>query len=346
MKEARENWVTARRAILRKPIDRIGYGGYLKLACRFPDFIDYVESVCREFRELYENIKGTESFCQKRVAVLNCWGKMRSWGCHMVHHALYQKQNYSYAGVIEALSGAPFDVVFLSFDDIREDPRVLEGIDVILNIGDGDTAHTGGDIWEDAEISSLIRRFIYEGGGFIGIGEPSGHQYQGRYIQLAAALGVEKETGFTLGYDKYNWEEDRGHFILEDCAGEVDFGEGKRSMYALEGTRILVQRDREVQMAVNEYGKGRTVYISGLPYSFENSRILYRAVLWSSRSEGQLRQWFSDNCNVDVHAYVKNGKFCVVNNTYEPQSTVVYKGDGESFALDLKANEIRWYNIG
>ncbi len=26
----------------------------------------------------------------------------------MVHHALYQKQNYSYAGIIEALSGAPF----------------------------------------------------------------------------------------------------------------------------------------------------------------------------------------------------------------------------------------------
>ena len=32
VKEAKENWVTARRAILRKPIDRIGYGGYLKLA--------------------------------------------------------------------------------------------------------------------------------------------------------------------------------------------------------------------------------------------------------------------------------------------------------------------------
>ncbi len=345
VKEARENWVTARRAILRKPIDRIGYGGYLKLACRFPDFIDYVESVCREFRELYENIKGAESFCQKRVAVLNCWGKMRSWGCHMVHHALYQKQNYSYAGVIEALSGAPFDVVFLSFDDILENPRVLEDIDVILNIGDGDTAHTGGGIWENAEVSSAIRRFIYSGGGFIGVGEPSGHQYQGHFIQLASALGVEKETGFTLGYDKYNWEEDRRHFILEDSEGEVNFGEGKKSMYALEGTKILIQRDKEVQMAVNEYGKGRTVYISGLPYSFENSRILYRAVLWSCHSEGQLRQWFSDNYNVDVHAYVKNGKFCVVNNTYEPQSTVVYMGDGESFPLDLGANEIKWYNI-
>ena len=180
VKEARENWVTARRAILRKPIDRIGYGGYLKLACQFPEFVDYVESVCREFRELYDNIRGTEAFCHKRVAVLNCWGAMRSWGCHMVHHALYQKQNYSYAGVIEALSGAPFDVSFLSFDQIRENPRILDEIDVLINVGDGDTAHTGGAVWEDAQVSSAIRRFIFRGGGFIGVGEPSGHAYQGR----------------------------------------------------------------------------------------------------------------------------------------------------------------------
>lgn len=263
----------------------------------------------------------------------------------MVHHALYQKQNYSYAGVIEALSGAPFDVTFLSFDDIRENPEILREIDVLVNVGDGDTAHTGGKVWEDAVISSALRRFIHEGGGFIGIGEPTGHQYQGRYIQLSSALGVEKETGYTLGYDKYNWEEHRDHFILKDCKGEVDFGEGKKNMYALPETEILVQRDREVQMAVNAYGAGRCVYMAGLPYSFENSRILYRAVLWSSHSEDMLQQWFSDNYNVDVHAYVKNGKFCVVNNTYEPQSTMVYRGDGGSFPLNLRANEIRWYEI-
>ena len=350
LKEAKENWVTARRAILRKPIDRIGYGGYLKLACRFPEFIDYVEGVCNEFRELYENIKGTEGLCYKKAAVLNCWSgncwvRMRSWGCHMVHHALYQKQNYSYAGVIEALSGAPYEVVFLSFDEIRENPEVLKDIDVLINVGDGDTAHTGGYVWEDPAIAAAIHRFIYNGGGFIGVGEPSGHQYQGRYIQLASALGIEKETGFTFGYDKYNWEEHRDHFILEDCPGEVEFGEGKKCMYALEGARILVQREKEVQMAVNTFGQGRTVYISGLPYSFENSRILHRAILWSTGSEDLLKSWFSENYNVDVHAYVKNGKFCVVNNTYEPQSTVVYKGDGSSFPLDLEANEIQWYEI-
>ncbi len=345
VREAKENWVTARRAILRKPIDRIGYGGYLKLACEFPEFIDYVQSVCEEFRELYENIRGTTPFCFKTVAVLNAWGRARSWGCHMVHHALYQKQNYSYAGVIEALSGAPFDVKFISFDDIKADPSVLDGIDVLINVGGGDTAHTGGVWWEDADISSAVKRFVYNGGGLIGVGEPSGHQYQGRYIQLAQVLGVEKETGFTLGYDKYNWDEHPGHFILADCGGEPDFGEGQKNMYALEGTEILVQHEREVQMAVNSFGSGRAVYISGLPYSFSNSRVLHRAILWSSHGEDELLTWFSSNCNVEVHAYPRNGKYCVVNNTYEPQSTTVYRGDGSSFGLDLEANEIRWYEL-
>ena len=345
VKEAKINWVTARRAILRNPIDRIGYGGYLKLALEFPDFIDYVESVCNEFRELYENARGTEPYCVKTVAVLNCWGKIRSWGCHMVHHALYQKQNYSYAGVIEALSGAAFDVRFISFDDIRADEHILDDVDVIINVGDGDTAHTGGREWEDADLTSRIREFIYNGGGLIGVGEPSGHQYQGHYFQLANVLGVEKETGFTLNYDKYNWEEHGDHFILADITESVDFGEGKKNIYALETAEILAQHDKEVQMAVNSFGKGRAVYISGLPYSFENSRILYRSILWSTHSEKELYKWFSTNVHVEIHAYVKNGKYCVVNNTYEPQDTVVYRGDGTSFELHMEANEIRWYGM-
>ncbi|WP_124040233.1 1,3-beta-galactosyl-N-acetylhexosamine phosphorylase [Neoactinobaculum massilliense] len=377
VKEARENWVTARRAILRSPIDRIGYGGYLKLAYEFPDFVAYVESVAGEFRELYANIKGAKPFSFKRVAVLNSWGKMRSWGAHMVHHALYQKQNYSYAGVIEALSGAPFDVRFISFDDVVASPSALEDVDVIINVGDADTAHTGGAVWEDPAVSSAIKRFVHNGGGLIGVGEPGGHQYQGRFLQLAAPLGVEKETGFTLNYDKYNWEEHRDHFILADCqggdgsdttvgasaagadggagavgdfgpqvvAGGVNFGEGKKSIYALEGTDVLIQKDREVQMAANQYGRGRGVYISGLPYSALNSRVLYRAILWAAGAENELHTWFSTNVNVEVHAYLESGKYCVVNNTYEPQSTTVYRGDGSSFPLDLDASEIRWFGI-
>lgn len=350
VREAKTNWVTARRAILRKPIDRIGYGGYLKLALDFPDFVSYIESVCNEFRTLYQNVKGTTPYCVKTVAVLNCWGKMRAWGNHMVHHALYYKQNYSYAGIIEALSGAPFDVKFISFQDIKDDSTILNSIDVILNVGDADTAYTGGEWWCDVDITTAIKRFIYEGGGFIGVGEPTAHQANGRFFSLANVLGVEEERGFTLGYDKYNWDENE-HFITKDCKvgadGKriIDFGEGKKNIFALEGTTVLRQVEKEVQLAVNEFGKGRAVYISGLPYSFENSRLLYRAILWSASSEGTLHRWYSENYNVEVHAYVQNKKYCVVNNTYEQQSTVIYRGDGSSFALKLEENEIKWYEI-
>lgn len=344
VKEAKVNWVTARRAILRKPIDRIGYGGYLKLALKFPDFIDYVQSVCGEFRVLYENIKGTSPYCVKNVAVLNCWGKMRAWGNHMVHHALYYKQNYSYAGIIETLSGAPFDVRFISFEDIKENEHILDGIDVIINVGDAYTAYSGGENWKDETIVTAVKRFIYEGGGFIGVGEPTAYQWEGRFFQLANVLGVERENGFNLNKDKYNWDE-HDHFITEDCKGEIDFGEGKKNIYALDDTVILKQTEKEVQLAVNEFGQGRSVYISGLPYSFENSRLFYRAVMWASHDEENLHKWFSTNYNVEVHAYVKNGKYCVVNNTYESQSTTVYRGDGTSFSVDLDANEIIWYEI-
>ena len=343
--EARDNWLTARRAILRKPIDRIGYGGYLKLACQFPEFLDYVESVCNEFRQLYQNIQGGRPVCLKRVAVLNCWGKARSWGCHMVHHALYQKENYSYAGVIEALSGAPFDVAFISFEDIGKQPDLLNSLDVLICVGDGDTAHTGGRWWENPQVASAIRGFVLGGGGFIGVGEPSGHQYQGHYFQLASVLGVEKETGFTLGYGKFNQQEHPEHFLLEDASEPVNFGEGKKGVYALEGTQVLIKRDGDVQLSVNDAGKGRAVYVSGLPYSPQNARLMHRAVMWASHAEEELRRWFSENPAVDVHAYEGSRKYCVVNNSAEAQSTTVYRGDGSSFPLELTPGGIEWFDM-
>ena len=353
--EAKTNWVTARRAILRSPIQRIGYGGYLKLALQFPDFVDYIESVCDEFRTLYDNIQGVTPYCVKKVAVLNCWGKMRAWGNHMVHHGLYYRQNYSYFGVIEALSGAPFDVAFISFEDIKSDPHFLDPFDVILNVGDADTAQTGGAYWCDEEIVTRVKAFVYNGGGFIGVGEPAAHQWQGKFFQLDDILGVEEENGFALNTDRYNTTAHPDHFILADTNGDVDFGEGKKNIVALEGARVLLQNETElpfavrngceVQMAVKEFGKGRGVYISGLPYRFKNSRVLYRAVLWAASAEAELHKWFSTNYNVEVHAYVKNGKYCVVNNTYEPQDTTVYVGDGSGFDLHLESNEIKWYQI-
>ena len=342
VKEAKENWVTARRAILRKPIDRIGYGGYLKLALDFPEFVDYVESVCNEFRELYENIKGTTPYCVKRVAVLNCWGKMRAWGCHMVHHALYYKQNYSYAGVIEMLSGAPFDVKFISFEDIKKDPALLDSLDVIINVGDADTAHTGGIWWEDPEISSAIRRFVWNGGGFIGVGEPTACQHQGRYFQLSDVMGVDREMGFSLSTDKYNTC-DPHHFILEDIDTAVDFGEGTSRIYAQgKHYQILAQDGEYSQLVVNEYGKGHSVYFAGLPYSPQNCRILLRAIYYAAGMPEEMKHYYVTNVDTEVTVFPETKRIAVINNADAEEKTDLYIKGHLIDSLTLAPREMRW----
>jgi len=344
VKEAMKNWITARRAILRVPVDRIGYGGYLKLTLDFPDFIDYTKSLCEEFRELYKNIKGCKAYSIKKVAILSSWGRYKAWGNHMVHHAIYHKENEAYAGVIESLSGAPFDVSFISFDDIIENNDILKNFDVIINIGDAQTGQCGGRYWKDELILSTIREFICNGGGFIGIGEPSGYPYQGRILQLAAQLGVELENGFTLGRGKYNTEV-KSHFITEGIDGDIDFGDREHQIYALEGTDILAKKGKFVELSAKECESGRCVYISGLPYSLKNTRLLYRAILWASHGEEDIYKWFSSNENVEVNAYLENNKLCAVNNTYSEQESIIYRGDKSSFHIKLAPNEIKWFEI-
>ncbi|RYD72133.1 MAG: 1,3-beta-galactosyl-N-acetylhexosamine phosphorylase, partial [Verrucomicrobiaceae bacterium] len=59
--ESISNWIKIRRALLRKPVDRLGYGGYLSLALKFPDFVEHVGELCEEFRSFRDNSGGGES---------------------------------------------------------------------------------------------------------------------------------------------------------------------------------------------------------------------------------------------------------------------------------------------
>ncbi len=343
--EARDNWLTARRAIMRKPVDRIGYGGYLSLAYKFPKFVDYVEGVCNEFREIYETINGNKPYCGLKVAVLNCWGKLRTWQTHMVAHALWYKQIYTYLGVIESLSGMSVDVSFISFDDIKEN-GVPEGIDVIINAGDAGTAFSGGDKWVDEEIITKIRKWIFEGGGFIGIGEPSAFLTGGHYFQLADAFGVDKELGFSLSSDKYFTKELDSHFITEDLFEEIDFGEDQKNIYSLnDNTEIIKYTNGNLLMAANKYGKGRTVYIAGLPYSIQNTRILTRACYYAANKEEEMKKWYADNPYCEVSAYLDSNRYAVINNSNEKQVSNIYDGKGNSMTLELAPTEIKWIDI-
>ena len=341
VKEAKVNWVTARRAILRSPIQRIGYGGYLKLASNWPGFIDEIQNVVTQFREIHENMQGTASYVAPfKVAILNCWGSQRRWMSNQVHHAIWHRETYSAEGVLECLSGMPFEVEFISFDDVRN--GIPEEIKVIINVGDAYTAFSGAENWIDEKVLTNIRRFVDQGGGFIGVGEPTAYQYQGRYFQLSDVLGVDREMCFSLSTDKYN-EKNDDHFILEDIEGALDFGEGTSRVYAQGGHYQILAMDGEYsQLVVNEYGRGHSVYFAGLPYSPQNCRLLLRAIYYAAGMEQEMKRYYVTNVDTEVTVFQKTGKIAVINNSAQAQHTELYIKGKCAYVLDLKPGEMRW----
>lgn len=341
-KEAVENWVKARRALLRKPLDRIGYGGYLSLAYKFKDFIEYIAKVADEFRDIHAKIYGIEPRSVCKLAILNSWGKLRGFGAWTVAHGIWYKSSYSYQGILEALSGMDMDVSFINFDDVRNGE--LKNYDVLINAGDAYTSYSGGINWADDQVISKIREFVYEGGGFIGIGEPTAIQRNGKFFQLRDVLGIDKEKGFSLGSDKYFTEKIDKHFILEDVVSDIDYGEDVENIYSLsENTQILDYFNHEVHMATNEYGKGRSFYMTGMPYSLQNSRILKRAIHYVSHKEDELKKYFADDLRVEVSSYPEKGLYVAVNNSLEDVKTNIYDGDGKKREIVLKASESIWF---
>ena len=342
--EARDNWMKARRAILRSPLDRIGYGGYLKLAAEWPGFIDEVGHVVNEFRKIHENMQQTKSYVAPfKVAVLNCWGELRRWMANQVHHAIWHREIYSYVGVLECLSGMPFDVEFIDFDDVRN--GIPEGIGVIINAGDAYTSFSGAENWKDERVVTAIREFVDNGGGLIGVGEPTACQHQGRFFQLSDVLGVDRELGFSLSTDKYNELDDR-HFILEDIEGKIDFGEGKSRIYAQgENYQILNQDGKYSRLVVNGYGKGKGVYFAGLPYSPQNCRILLRAIYYAAGMEEEMKKYYVTNVDTEVTVFEETGKIAVINNSREARHTDLYIQGRLAYSLDLEPMEMRWVDM-
>ncbi len=348
--ELNRNWVTARRAMMRKPLDRMGFGGYLSLAAKFPKFIDRVTELCDEFRAICDAAGNAKPYAGATVAILNAWGSLRSWQSHMVAHELWYQQIYSYQGILEALSGLAVNVKFISFDDIKKQ-GIDEDIDVIINVGAEGTAYSGGENWKDEKLVATVRKWVADGHGFIGVGQPTACLQSGKSFVLSDVLGVDEEKGFTLSEDKYNIEK-KAHFITEDIKGEIDYGEGTKNIYALPKTDVLDIKfsDRfvrkvnvgEVNLAANEYVHGRGVYIAGLPYSVQNARLLYRAIFWAASKEADMYKAFSANPYVECNYYPESKKYALVNNTDKEQNTVFYDIEGKEKSITVGINQIIW----
>ena len=93
-------------------------------------------------------------------------------------------------------------------------------------------------------------------------------------------------------------------------------------------------------MATNDYGNGRSFYITGIPYSAENAKLLYRAILWTAGKENMDKKSYCTNPLTEAHFY--GDRHAITNNTSEEQTTIFFDFDGKETEITLKPYDIKW----
>lgn len=114
----RVNWPRILRAMLRSPLDRIGFGGYLHLIKERPEFLAAVDRVVGEFRAVFRlHAEGPPEMLPLRVGVIHPWGAARRW----MNAPMWYEGSFA-TGHVEALATLPAPVEYLSQGDLSAMP--------------------------------------------------------------------------------------------------------------------------------------------------------------------------------------------------------------------------------
>lgn len=320
-KDALRYWRSVRRALLREPVDRIGLGGYLHLTLDFPAFNETIADIADAFRRIKQLHKnGAPYVLPIRVAVLHTWGSLRSWTLSGHFH---ETDKHALIHINEALSGLPVDVRFISFEDVMG--GALEDANVVINAGRMGDAWSGGDAWKSAELVSELTRFVYEGGAFIGVGEPSAVSGYDRLFRMAHVLGVDEDDGARVCHGRWAYELDGSLPIRVEAAS---LGSA-RHIYLTDGdTRVLCEKDGVPQMTVHSFGKGKGVYMSHFTVSPASTRMLLETLLYV-RGLPADSAWLSDSAMVETAYYPQDRMLVALNNAEAETTATLYTNEGK-----------------
>ena len=320
--DAKNYWISIRRALLRQPVDRLGLGGYLHLTENFPDFQDYIEELMKEFRKVKAmHADGGVYTLPCKVAVLHSWGKLRSWSLSGHFHETYM---HTLIHINEALSGLPVDVSFIDFNDVKN--GVLKDVDIVINAGRAGTAWSGGDAWKDAALVAALQKWVYEGGVLIGVEDPSAVEGYDTYFRMASVLGIDKDTGAKVCHGR--WQ-----FDVDEKAKELIFPQGAdvpaaANLYLTNPeAKVLVEKDGIPVAVVHDFGKGKGVYLSRFEKNNANNRMLLNLMLYAKGMDLD-QKFLTSHPDAECAYYPASKKLVVINNSDKALTTTVKTNNG------------------
>lgn len=334
--EAKKFWNSIRRALLREPVDRIGLGGYLHLVEPYPDFCDYIEKVADEFRQIKEfHATGKPKVLKPRVAVLTSWGNLRSWILSGHFHETYM---HDLIHINESLSGSPFDVSFISFEDVKN--GALNEVDVVINAGFAGSAWSGADKWKEEQIVETITKWVHDGGVFLGVNEPSAVEGYDNFFRMSHVLGVDKDNGARVCHGKWSYE-------VKEVAGLLSKEtsiKSKEHIYLTDGqAEVLAEENGVPTLTSYDFGKGRGIYMSSFETNLANTRMLYNIILYACKEKLE-QNYLTDSAMTECAYYPESNILVVINNSDEKQHPVIMTENGQ-VELDIDAYDTKMIHL-
>lgn len=334
--DAKRFWKSVRRALLRKPVDRIGLGGYLHLVELFPDFCDYIEKLTDEFRMLKAlHQEDTPYKVPCKVAILTAWGALRSWTCSGHFH---ENPKRDLIHVLESLAGLPIEVTFLNFDEVKE-KGISQDIKVLINAGEKNSAWSGGFYWEDEALVETISEWVNHGGSFIGIHEPSALDGSLHQLRLSSILGIDIDDGSRSCQGKYTYNINHTHPINLKVE-KINLPKREGVYLTDKKTMVLAEQEGMPTFTVHEFGKGKGIYLSGYRFNSTNTNLLLHTICYAGDCEKALDYYYSTNIETECAYYEKSKKLVVINNSEEIQMTEVNTREKGKLSVKLEPYEM------
>jgi beta-D-galactosyl-(1->4)-L-rhamnose phosphorylase len=348
-RDARRYWASVRRALLRVPVDRIGLGGYLHLAEQYPDFVECIEDIAREFRQIKElHRAGPPTSLAPRVGVLTAWGKLRSWTCS---GHLHENPDNDLINIIESLAGLPFDAEFLDFDEVRAGAH--RPFDVLINAGFAGSAWSGGSRWRDDGVVAALTGWVHGGGLFLGVNAPSAAGGYASLLRMAPVLGVDIDDGARVNHGRWPVEAAEAAEASEGALAVDGAAIAPRADVYLTGgsTEVLMAKGGAPCITSNHFGKGRGIYLASYRHSMANARLLHRLIAGASAAaavaggsgfavDAAYMQAFPPE--VDCAIYPSAGKMALANAGSLPQTVRIGTAEATIKPYGMAVAKILW----
>ena len=329
-RDAQTYWRQVRRALMRKPVERIGLGGYLHLTEGFPAFVDSIETIADEFRQLKALHQQSCVYSLPcKVAVLTAWGKLRAWTLSGHFH---ESDDHDLMHIIECLAGLPLDVSFISFDDVKR--GALKDVDALVCAGRVGTAWSGGETWREPQVMEAVTEFVYGGGTFLGVNEPSAVQGYTDTLRMAHVLGVN--LGEHCSHGEWQYTVETPGWVKETEA--VVPAHAKAYLVDAQ-TEVWLAENGHLALTRRAFGKGQGIYAGGFRYSPRNARLLLKLL-----TDDIFMEALADNPAVDCAWFQDAGVIVLSNQTDTPQQghITIHK---KSIPFRLAADEMRAINL-